>query len=435
MHPAPKKITRRPAMKVAVEDRGKQDDYQIVAHDCFFVDAAIDRLIVHMERANMLIVPGATFDPSHNIDTWLHNAGRGGGGELLNTVSACVGTRISPQMLLERRNHIAGQRVILNKLLENPGIAQRTPEWYAARNDMVSSSDAAQSLGCAKFGNQREFFRKKAGLPEEQAPFDGSCPPLKWGVMYEPIAQALYSAVNADVRVHEFGLLRHPTLDFIGASPDGITETGVMVEIKCPYRRKIVPGQVPTQYYYQIQGQLAVCGLDQCDFWEVEIEESYIGPEDPEWIAAEAEGGAEYGRGVVLETGTEKAPEFIYPDPVVGGSPETLLAWIEEMKNKPDSMDGKRWITHWWYIRRRGTTRVPYDPAFCEDMFSRLGQVWQRVLEYRADRERYLREVGVGTIYGSSESGQEAFNEAPLMIPVALSSSPKLKGCAFLDDD
>ena len=345
-------------------------------------------------------------------------------------------------MVLERRKHVAVQRVILEKLMENPGIAQRTPEWYAARNEMISASDFAQALGCAKFGNQREFFRKKAGSPEEQAPFDGSCPPLKWGVMYEPVAQALYSAVNAGVQVHEFGLLRHPTLDFVGASPDGITETGVMVEIKCPYRRKIVPGQVPTQYYYQIQGQLAVCGLDQCDFWEVEIEESYVGPEDPDWIAAEAEGGAEYGRGVVLETGTEKAPEFLYPTPVVGGTTDSLLRWIDETKRN-STEDGKRWIAHWWYIRRRGTTRVPYDPDFCEDMFARLAQVWQRVLEYRADRERYSKEVGVGTLYGVPgvpvsgllTSDKRDYYEPPLMIPVVLSSSPKLEGCAFLDDD
>lgn len=355
---------------------------------------------------------------------------------MLNTVSACVGTRISPEMLLERRERVAGRRVVLDKLMENPGIAQRTPEWYAARNDMISASDFAQALGCAKFGNQREFFQKKAGLPEEQTPFDGSVPPLKWGVMYEPVAQALYSAVNAGVKVHEFGLLCHPTLDFIGASPDGITETGVMVEIKCPYRRKIVPGEVPTQYYYQIQGQLAVCGLDQCDFWEVELEESYIGPEDPDWIAADAEGGAEYGRGVVLETGTEKAPEFVYPDAIVGGSPEALLAWIEETKNS--GVDGKRWIAHWWYVRRRGTTRVSYDPDFCEDTFARLAQVWKRVLEYRGDRERYLREVVAGVTsanaYGSSSSSSSSFKcEIPLMIPSC--NSPKFTGCAFIDDD
>ena len=433
MQSAPKKITRRPAMKVAVEDRPKQDENQFVPHDCFFVDAAIDRFLVYIERTGLLVIPGAAFDPEVPIEGWLRNPR--GGGELLHTLSACVGTRISPEMVLERRKHIGAQRVILTKLLENPGIAQRTPEWYAARNEIVSASDNSQALGCAKFGNQREFFRKKAGLPEEQEPFDGSIPPLKWGTMLEPIAQALYSAVNAGIKVHEFGLLRHPTLDFIGASPDGITETGVMVEIKCPYRRKIVPGEVPTQYYYQIQGQLAVCGLDQCDFWEVEIEESCYGPDDPDWIAAEAEGGAEYGRGVLLETGAEKEPEFVYPDPVVGGSVESLLAWIDETKRadrETNGVDGKRWITHWWWIRRRGTTRVPYDPAFCEDMFARLAQVWQRVLEYRNDRKRYLVEVGTANSYVPSHASVSY--DAPIIIPVVPSTSPKLKGFAFLDD-
>ena len=41
-----------------------------------------------------------------------------------------------------------------------------------------------------------------------------------------------------------------------------------MVEIKCPYSRKLKKDYIPEKYYYQIQGQLAVCNLKECDYVE-----------------------------------------------------------------------------------------------------------------------------------------------------------------------
>ena len=63
------------------------------------------------------------------------------------------------------------------------------------------------------------------------------------------------------VEVFEFGILRHPTIECLGASPDGISDIGIMLEIKCPWKRKKTE-TIPEQYYYQIQGQLDVCSLD-----------------------------------------------------------------------------------------------------------------------------------------------------------------------------
>ena len=45
-----------------------------------------------------------------------------------------------------------------------------------------------------------------------------------------------------------------------------------MVEIKCPPRRKFTK-TVPSHYWMQVQGQLEVCGLDECDFFQVKIDE------------------------------------------------------------------------------------------------------------------------------------------------------------------
>jgi hypothetical protein len=68
--------------------------------------------------------------------------------------------------------------------------------------------------------------------------------------------------------------MRHPAPEnfFLGASPDGISDDGVMLEIKCPPRRVICG--TPTDYYWaQMQGQLEVCDLERCDFLECKLVE------------------------------------------------------------------------------------------------------------------------------------------------------------------
>ncbi len=285
----------------------------------------------------------------------------------------------------------------LASLLGARGIAQRTPEWYAARHSLITASDAAQALGCAKFGNQRAFFQKKCGLPEEQAPFDAEVPPLKWGVMFEPVAQAIYSAAGGGLRVHEFGLLRHPAPDqaHIGASPDGISDLGVMLEIKCPWRRRIVEGEVPMQYYHQIQAQLAVCGLEECDYFECEFEELRDGPADGRWDEAAA--GQPFERGAFVEVAAVGGGKtFLYPEPAAGLAADELAAWVAERRAEAAAQGAQLW-EHWWTLRKRATVRVPLDGAFVADMFARLATVWAAVLAYRADRERYLAEVGAAT--------------------------------------
>ena len=171
---------------------------------------------------------------------------------------------------------------------------QRSPEWHAMRDGKVTASSSADTVPCSKdicesyvklfnievkkkkihhhdfvysdirtcgYNTKNRFILNKV----EPQPFVIT-PTIQWGVSYEEPATRIWERKNK--RIIEFGLLPHPTIEWIGASPDGITVNGRMLEIKCPSRRKI-NGICPLNYYIQVQQQLEVTGLSKCDYEEV----------------------------------------------------------------------------------------------------------------------------------------------------------------------
>ena len=92
------------------------------------------------------------------------------------------------------------------------------------------------------------------------------------GTRYEPIIRNLYSKLNDNVEIGEYECIPHPTYSFIGASPDGIIlngkNKGTMLEIKCPQPESAIKDgkTVRPEYWDQIQVQLNVCDLMECNY-------------------------------------------------------------------------------------------------------------------------------------------------------------------------
>ena len=159
----------------------------------------------------------------------------------------------------------------VEKLKRVPQFEQRTPEWYEARRHLITASVAASAIGIKPFDSFTGCPRKNAIENTVYRTFKGNVA-TQWGCDHEDEVRDRFDHIMG-TKTTEYGLIRHidvhgPDKGFswIGASPDGITECGSMVEIKCPYRRRIVPGHVPHHYYPQIQVQLEVCDLDLCYF-------------------------------------------------------------------------------------------------------------------------------------------------------------------------
>jgi putative phage-type endonuclease len=162
---------------------------------------------------------------------------------------------------------------------------QRSFEWFEMRKNKITASDLGSVLGLNKHQSTHEYIIKKVFGSD----FTGNvfC---YHGKKYESIATKIYE-YRMNVKIEEFGLLGHPTIPFLGASPDGIcgkykldgihlsNQVGRMLEIKCPKTRSInTTGDIydnicPAYYFAQVQLQLECCDLDECDFWQCKIHE------------------------------------------------------------------------------------------------------------------------------------------------------------------
>ena len=118
-------------------------------------------------------------------------------------------------------------------------------------------------------------------------------PPVEWGVTNEPLAREEYKRISqfnhTSFEVDASGLVVNPTYPYLGASPDGLVSCSCcgegLLEIKCPYSirdqdpttvirndfyLKFIDGHLQLSkkhnYFYQIQGQLALCNRSYCDF-------------------------------------------------------------------------------------------------------------------------------------------------------------------------
>lgn len=173
-----------------------------------------------------------------------------------------------------------------------PQPEQRTEEWFNMRKNMITASCAAQVIGENPYPRQKpeDLILDKLNMGE---PFTDN-KFVHHGKKYEEVATKIYENIY-DIHVDEYGLVPHiaiPKISFLGASPDGIASKytlsnkfspmiGRMLEIKCPYVRKIktegeIDGEICPHYYYcQVQQQLECCDLEYCDFWQCTLKEFF----------------------------------------------------------------------------------------------------------------------------------------------------------------
>jgi putative phage-type endonuclease len=152
----------------------------------------------------------------------------------------------------------------VQELLKIPQFEQRTPEWFSQRENAITASDLPTVLGENSYKTPMNLLIDKCNANSK--PFVGNSA-TQWGNHYEDIAIEKYSE-RYNKKVLPFGLLLHRDYSWLGGSPDGITTDGILLEVKCPVKRKIVMGEVPHHYLSQVLLNLEICDLELAHFIE-----------------------------------------------------------------------------------------------------------------------------------------------------------------------
>jgi putative phage-type endonuclease len=145
---------------------------------------------------------------------------------------------------------------------------QRTDEWFQARLGHVTASRVSDAIAGKDTATRRNYMVQLIAerlTGQQQESFTNAA--MQWGTETEPLARAAYQAEH-DL-VEEVGFIKHPSIEWFGASPDGVVGEG-LIEIKCPNTTThldwILGKKSPAKHQPQMMAQLAVTGKKWCDF-------------------------------------------------------------------------------------------------------------------------------------------------------------------------
>ena len=296
---------------------------------------------------------------------------------------------ISTKMVKNRVIDIKQYRAELKVLLQLPLMKQRTTEWFEARKTRLTASDLYDAIKVSSNGCDSsvsiKLAKKKANIVAADTINYNAIPALKWGTMFEPMATRCYSQKMNDINIHDFGLICDTDNEHFGASPDGINELGIMLEIKCPYSRKIVDGVIPDKYKMQIQGQLAVCKLKECDYIEcifksLDTTDEYLELEDSTALR----------HGVIAEFYNQKG-EYVYFYSEPNRTPKECLEDIHIIAEdiiKSGSVSGggeklKFSKYTYWRLDEMIIQRVVFNDREWLSIIPKINTFWEKVEEYR----------------------------------------------------
>jgi putative phage-type endonuclease len=146
---------------------------------------------------------------------------------------------------------------------------QRTVEWYQARLGHVTASRASDAIAKQGTATRRNYAIQLVTERLTKLPVEGfQSAAMQWGVEQEPVARACYEA-HTGVFVEQTGFHTHTSIKWLGASPDGFADDGLL-EIKCPNSNThvdyLLAKEVPAKYKSQMLTQMLVTGRKWCDF-------------------------------------------------------------------------------------------------------------------------------------------------------------------------
>lgn len=301
----------------------------------------------------------------------------------------------------------------LKYLSELPQPAQRTPEWYTFRHQLITASNAYKAFENDSARNQLIYEKCQpintestttSTTPKNQ--FVNVNSPMHWGQKYEPLS-VMYYEHTYKTKVQDFGCIQHDTHHFLGASPDGIISDhtlpnfGRMLEIKNIVNREIT-GIPKKEYWIQTQLQMETCDLDECDFLEtrfVEYKSSEEFNADGDFLTTD---NGNY-KGIIMYFSTnEGRPIYVYK-PLLMTEEYFNDVWEQKIIEE-NQIIGYTWIKNlFWKLEEVSCVLVLRNKKWFQDNVHTLKELWGIIekdrisgFEHRAPKKRIKKEDVLG---------------------------------------
>jgi len=292
----------------------------------------------------------------------------------------------------------------LEYLRSKPQPVQRTKEWYVFRHNLITASNAYKAFENQTIKNQLIYEKCQPLITEEKISSEPHMvninTTLHWGQKYEPLSVFIYEHVY-NTTIEDFGCIQHDHYECIGASPDGINvdpnsqRYGRMLEIKNVVNREI-DGIPKKEYWIQMQLQMEVCNLDECDFLEtkfVEYESSKEFDEDGTFTTSQDD----KRKGIIMYfSSINGTPVYVYK-PIEIKTETEFEKWMDEEIEQRKEMI---WIkNYYWKLEVMSCVLVLRNKKWFQENVWELQEIWNTILleretsfEHRAPNKRVKKE-------------------------------------------
>tara|TARA_X000000368_G_C23057484_1_gene724691 strand:- start:4786 stop:6081 length:1296 start_codon:yes stop_codon:yes gene_type:complete len=257
---------------------------------------------------------------------------------------------------------------------------QRTDAWYIFRNSTLTASNIWKIFSTEYTQNQL-IIEKCEPINVDKFKVTNLKSPLHWGQKYEPVSILYYEYIHNTI-VSEFGCIPHNKYSFLAASPDGIVCDensniyGRMLEIKNVVSREIT-GIPKMEYWIQMQLQMEVCDLNECDFLETKFtefdsKEDYINDNISEY------------KGIILHYTYNNGPHYVYAPFMLNDIEcEEFNIWLKKEEEK--NID-KEFIDYiYWKIEKISCVLVVRNKFWFDLVVNDIEYFWKVIEKERAD--------------------------------------------------
>lgn len=207
--------------------------------------------------------------------------------------------------------------------------------------------------------------------------------PFHNGHKYEPLSIMIYENWF-NTKIAEVGAIKHVKYPFLRASPDGInidpknSRYGRALEIKNPVNRELT-GIPKKDYWIQMQLQMEVWDLEECDFLETtfkeyENEEEYL------------KDGIKFNetennkmKGVIVRFYDGNEPVYKYPP--LDLNKKEFEEWYDKIIEEDNKLS---WIENiYWYMENYSLVLVPRNKKWFNYVLPELQDIWNTILKER----------------------------------------------------